>query len=48
MADARPAAIVPGVTRHGEDAGRWLATRRRNWDRLNEEQQRRLTVLGVR
>ncbi|MER6257746.1 Helicase associated domain protein [Streptomyces sp. NPDC001584] len=45
---ARPAAIVPGVTRHGEDVGRWLASQRRNWDRLNEEQQRRLATLGVK
>ncbi len=45
---ARPAAIVPGVTRHGEDVGRWLASQRRNWDRLNEEQQRRLAELGVK
>ncbi|MFE9934599.1 helicase associated domain-containing protein [Streptomyces sp. NPDC005533] len=44
---ARLAAIVPGVTRHGEDVGRWLATQRRDWDRLNEEQQRRLGELGV-
>ncbi|MCX5309206.1 Helicase associated domain protein [Streptomyces sp. NBC_00160] len=44
---ARPAAIVPGVTRHGEDIGRWLTSQRRNWDRLNDEQQRRLTTLGV-
>ncbi|MCX5233507.1 hypothetical protein [Streptomyces sp. NBC_00233] len=26
----------------------WLATQQRNWDRLNEEQQRRLGELGVR
>ncbi|MFE5520059.1 Helicase associated domain protein, partial [Streptomyces virginiae] len=45
---ARPAAIVPGVTRHGEDVGRWLTTQRRNWDRLNTEQQRRLGALGVK
>ncbi|MET9694688.1 Helicase associated domain protein [Streptomyces sp. NPDC006514] len=44
---ARLAAIVPGVTRHGEDVGRWLATQRRGWDRLNEEQRRRLSELGV-
>ncbi|MFB6482389.1 Helicase associated domain protein [Streptomyces virginiae] len=44
---ARPAAIVPGVTRHGDDVGRWLAAQRRNWDRLNTEQQRRLGELGV-
>ncbi|WP_331720969.1 DEAD/DEAH box helicase [Streptomyces virginiae] len=45
---ARPAAIVPGVTRHGDDVGRWLAAQRRNWDRLNTEQQRRLGALGVK
>ncbi|KJK44078.1 DEAD/DEAH box helicase [Streptomyces sp. NRRL F-4428] len=45
---ARPAAVVPGVTRHGEDVGRWLAAQRRNWDRLNTEQQRRLAELGVK
>ncbi|MFJ6054647.1 Helicase associated domain protein [Streptomyces sp. NPDC092307] len=45
---ARPAAIVPGVTRHGEDIGRWLATQLRNWDRLNTEQQQRLEALGVK
>ncbi|MFI1286788.1 Helicase associated domain protein [Streptomyces sp. NPDC020858] len=44
---ARPAAVVPRVTRHGEDVGRWLASQRRNWDRLNTEQQRRLAELGV-
>ncbi|MFF4392822.1 helicase associated domain-containing protein [Streptomyces sp. NPDC001552] len=45
---ARLTAIVPGVTRHGEDVGRWLATQRRIWDRLNAEQQRRLDALGVK
>ncbi|WP_030732773.1 DEAD/DEAH box helicase [Streptomyces sp. NRRL S-237] len=45
---ARLTAIVPGVTRHGEDVGRWLTTQRRNWDRLNAEQQRRLATLGAR
>ncbi|WP_445270747.1 helicase associated domain-containing protein [Streptomyces sp. DSM 41634] len=45
---ARPATIVPGVTRHGEDIGRWLASQRRNWDRLNAEQQHRLAELGVK
>ncbi|MEU7604587.1 Helicase associated domain protein [Streptomyces sp. NPDC041003] len=44
---ARPTAIVPGVTRHGDDIGRWLTTQRRNWDRMNTEQQRRLGLLGV-
>ncbi|MER5417716.1 DEAD/DEAH box helicase [Streptomyces virginiae] len=45
---ARPAAIVPGVTRHGEDVGRWLTAQQRAWDRLNTEQQRRLGALGVK
>ncbi|WP_406737138.1 Helicase associated domain protein [Streptomyces sp. NBC_00853] len=45
---ARLTAVVPGVARHGEDVGRWLATQRRNWDRLNQEQQRRLATLGVK
>ncbi|WSR21176.1 Helicase associated domain protein (plasmid) [Streptomyces sp. NBC_01207] len=45
---ARLTAIVPGVTRHGDDVGRWLATQHRNWDRLNAEQQRRLAELGVK
>ncbi|MFD4903499.1 Helicase associated domain protein, partial [Streptomyces sp. NPDC058411] len=44
----RLTAVVPGVTRHGEDVGRWLTTQRRNWDRLNTEQQRRLGALGVK
>ncbi len=39
---------MPGVTRHGEDVGRWLATQRRDWDRLNAEQQRRLGELGAK
>ncbi|MFK0050614.1 Helicase associated domain protein [Streptomyces sp. NPDC090741] len=45
---ARLAAIVPGVTRHGEDIGRWLSTQRRDFGRLSEEQQRRLAELGVK
>ncbi|MFC6138026.1 helicase associated domain-containing protein, partial [Streptomyces spororaveus] len=44
---ARLTAITPGVTRHGDDIGRWLASQRRNWDRLNAEQQHRLRELGV-
>ncbi|KJY25371.1 hypothetical protein VR44_32640 [Streptomyces katrae] len=35
------------MTRHGEAIGRWLATQRRDWARLNTEQQTRLTKLGV-
>ncbi len=45
---ARLAAIVPDVTRHGEDIGRWPATQRRDYHRLTEEQQRRLAELGVK
>ncbi|MFJ9080662.1 Helicase associated domain protein [Streptomyces sp. NPDC102278] len=47
-AGARLAEIVPGVTWHGEDIGRWLATQRREWRRLGAEQQKRLAELGVK
>lgn len=47
-AGARLADIVPGVTHHGEDIGRWLTTQRRDWSRLNTEQQARLGKLGVK
>ncbi|WP_345045439.1 helicase associated domain-containing protein [Streptomyces sannanensis] len=40
--------IVPGVTWHGEDIGRWMATQRRDFKRLNDEQQHRLAELGVK
>ncbi|MER6392784.1 helicase associated domain-containing protein [Streptomyces sp. NPDC001523] len=40
--------VVPGVTLHGEDVGRGLATQRRDFSKLNEEQQRRLDKLGVK
>ncbi|MEV7616584.1 Helicase associated domain protein [Streptomyces sp. NPDC089799] len=40
-------AIAPGVTRHGNDIGRWLTTQRRNYHQLNTEQQHRLAELGV-
>ncbi|WP_331736661.1 helicase associated domain-containing protein, partial [Streptomyces sp. NBC_00211] len=45
---ARLADVVPGVTLHGEDVGRWLTTQRRDFSKLNEEQQRRLGKLGVK
>ncbi|MCX4547161.1 DEAD/DEAH box helicase [Streptomyces sp. NBC_01565] len=45
---ARLADVMPGVTLHGEDVGRWLATQRRDFGKLNEEQQRRLGELGVK
>lgn len=45
---ARLASAVPGVTQHGKDVGRWLAaTQRRDFSRLNPEQQARLATLGV-
>ncbi|MEV8529822.1 helicase associated domain-containing protein [Streptomyces sp. NPDC052000] len=44
---ARLGAIVPGVTRHGEEIGQWLATQRRDWNRLNAEQPNRLSTLGI-
>ncbi|MBT2479571.1 DEAD/DEAH box helicase [Streptomyces sp. ISL-94] len=47
-AGARVEDVVPGVTLHGENVGRWLTSQRRNWDRLNEEQRRRLGELGVK
>ncbi|MFI1286742.1 Helicase associated domain protein [Streptomyces sp. NPDC020858] len=40
--------VVPGVTLHGEDVGRWLTAQRRDFSKLNDEQQRRLGKLGVR
>ncbi|MFF1561753.1 Helicase associated domain protein [Streptomyces sp. NPDC058279] len=45
---SRLADVVPGVTRHGDDIGRWLATQRRDWDCLNAEQRARLGTLGVK
>ncbi|WP_330248720.1 MULTISPECIES: Helicase associated domain protein [unclassified Streptomyces] len=40
--------ILPDVTYRGDDIGRWLARQRRDWVRLNPEQQRRLDALGVK
>jgi superfamily II DNA or RNA helicase len=39
--------IQPGVTFEGDDLGRWLEKQRRGWSELSEEQQRRLSALGV-
>ncbi|WP_093489748.1 DEAD/DEAH box helicase [Streptomyces sp. 2112.2] len=41
--------VVPGVTVHGADVGKWLEQQRQRlvWDALSEEQQQRLTALGV-
>ncbi|MFJ8314242.1 MULTISPECIES: Helicase associated domain protein [unclassified Streptomyces] len=46
-AGAQLGEIVPGVTYRGDDIGRWLARQRRDFGRLNEEQQKRLDKLGV-
>ncbi|MEU9801519.1 Helicase associated domain protein [Streptomyces sp. NPDC051000] len=40
--------VVPGVTRHGDDIGRWLTTQQHDFNKLNAEQQRRLAELGVK
>lgn len=39
--------IMPGVTYRGDDIGRWLTRQRRDFARLNAEQQERLAKLGV-
>ncbi|WP_329460837.1 helicase associated domain-containing protein [Streptomyces sp. NBC_01431] len=46
-AGAHVAEIVPGVTWRGDDIGRWLTRQRRDWHRLNAEQQTRLGALGI-
>lgn len=40
-------AIEPGVLFEGDDLGRWLQRQTREWSQLTEEQQRRLSSLGV-
>ncbi|WP_436952156.1 Helicase associated domain protein, partial [Streptomyces sp. SudanB182_2057] len=39
--------IAPGVQFQGDDLGKWLQRQRRSWAELTEEQQQRLTTLGV-
>ncbi|MFD5134439.1 DEAD/DEAH box helicase [Streptomyces olindensis] len=39
--------IAPGVQFEGDDLGKWLQRQRRSWAELSEEQQQRLTALGV-
>jgi hypothetical protein len=39
--------IQPGVTFDGDDLGTWLRRQRHNWTQLSEEQQQRLSALGV-
>ncbi|MGV9342960.1 Helicase associated domain protein [Streptomyces sp. NPDC003688] len=40
--------IAPGVLFEGDDLGRWLQRQTREWFQLTEEQQRRLSALGVK
>ncbi|MFH9015310.1 Helicase associated domain protein [Streptomyces sp. NPDC017943] len=40
-------AIEPGVLFEGDDLGRWLQRQRHSWTELSEEQQQRLSALGV-
>ncbi|MGI5485173.1 helicase associated domain-containing protein [Streptomyces lavendofoliae] len=42
--------IAPGVTYDGDDLGRWLKQQKKPgiWAQLSEEQQQRLTALGVK
>ncbi|MEU9748600.1 DEAD/DEAH box helicase [Streptomyces niveus] len=40
--------IQPGVQFDGDDLGKWLQRQRRSWTELSEEQQQRLTALGVK
>lgn len=39
--------IAPGVLYEGDDLGRWLQRQTRHWFQLTEEQQRRLSALGI-
>ncbi|MEU4476403.1 Helicase associated domain protein [Micromonospora sp. NPDC023888] len=39
--------IAPGVTFDGDDLGRWIQQQRRSWTELSQEQQQRLSKLGV-
>ncbi|WP_086691261.1 DEAD/DEAH box helicase [Streptomyces recifensis] len=41
-------AIAPGVLFEGDDLGQWLQRQTREWFQLTEEQQRRLSALGVK
>ncbi|MEU7162424.1 DEAD/DEAH box helicase [Streptomyces chrestomyceticus] len=40
--------IQPGVTFDGDDLGRWLKRQTNAWAELSEEQQRRLSELGIK
>ncbi|WP_327348922.1 DEAD/DEAH box helicase [Streptomyces europaeiscabiei] len=39
--------IAPGVLFESDDLGRWLQRQTRDWSQLTEEQQRRLSELGI-
>ncbi|MGW7385451.1 helicase associated domain-containing protein [Streptomyces sp. NPDC054794] len=39
--------IAPGVMYENDDLGTWIQRQRRNWTELSEEQQQRLTTLGI-
>ncbi|GGT57033.1 hypothetical protein GCM10010271_70940 [Streptomyces kurssanovii] len=47
-ADGRLPDITPGVTVDGEDLGRWIRQQAQDWHHLDDEQQQRLTALGIR
>lgn len=39
--------IQPGVHFQGDDLGKWLERQARDWAQLSQEQQRRLSALGL-
>ena len=47
-ADGHLPEIAPGVLMDGDDIGRWLQGQAKCWGQLSEEQQRRLSALGVK
>ncbi|MGW2563853.1 helicase associated domain-containing protein [Streptomyces sp. NPDC001514] len=47
-ADGILPAIEPGVLFEGDDLGRWLQRQANSWTELPEEQQRRLSALGIK
>ncbi|MFD3492697.1 Helicase associated domain protein [Streptomyces sp. NPDC058690] len=40
--------MQPGVHYQGDDLGQWIQQQARDWVQLTEEQQRRLTTLGLK
>lgn len=47
-ADGRLPHIAPGVLMDGDDIGQWLQRQTNSWAELTEEQQQRLTTLGIK